>query len=445
LRGIERLALFAYGMAFRLLLPAVFLRYAWRGRREPGYRLALAERLGFLAPIAPGSVWVHAVSLGETRAASALVDALRERWPGMRLLLTHGTATGRAAGRALLRAGDAQAWLPLDTPGAVHRFFERARPAVGVVMETEVWPELMAAASIHEVPMVLANARLSEKSARQGERYAILMRPAAQAFEEVLAQSDDDAARLETAGARHVTVCGNLKFDLQPAPGLVERGRAWRVDLARPVVLAAITREGEEAMLLAAWRATLASAPAGSPLPLPLLLVVPRHPQRFDEVQALMTAAGLRVARRGTWGDEPPAEALRADAWLGDSLGEMALYYGASDIALLGGSFAPLGGHNLIEAAACGCPIVLGPSTFNFAQAAQQALEAGAAWREEDMAHALARAWSLLGSPALATAAHQAREFAGRHRGAAVRMALRILALARTPGPDPRVRASTAR
>jgi 3-deoxy-D-manno-octulosonic-acid transferase len=423
----ERLALAAYGTAFRLLLPAVFVRYWWRGRREPGYRQALGERLGLVAPQPPGAVWLHAVSLGETRAASALVAALRERLPGMRLLLTHGTATGREAGRALLREGDTQAWLPLDTPGAVRRFLARARPSVGVLMETEVWPQLLAGAHAAGVPMVLANARLSARSARRGERFPALMGPSARVFAEVLAQTEDDAARLRTAGARTVVVCGNLKFDVHPAPALVARGQRWRAELARPVVLAAITREGEEAMLLDAWASErrAASGPAAAAL----LLVVPRHPQRFDEVAGLLGALGLRVARRSAWGEAPDAAALAADAWLGDSLGEMPQYYGCADVALLGGSFAPLGGHNLIEAAACGCPLVMGPSTFNFAEAAEQAIAAGAAWRADDMARALRRALDLLGTPAQAEAGARALAFSAQHRGAADRMAARIAAI----------------
>jgi 3-deoxy-D-manno-octulosonic-acid transferase len=422
----ERLALAVYGAAFRLLLPVVFVRYWWRGRREPGYRQALGERLGLVPRQAPGAVWLHAVSLGETRAATALIEALRARLPGMRLLLTHGTATGREAGRSLLREGDTQAWLPLDTPGATRRFLARTRPRVGVLMETEVWPQLLAAARRAQVPMVLANARLSARSARRGARFPALMGPAARVFADVLAQTEDDAGRLRAAGAAHVAVCGNLKFDVHPSPALIERGRGWRAALARPVVLAAITREGEEAMLLREWAAAALPAAAGAR---PLLLVVPRHPQRFDEVEALLAAAGLRVARRSGWSEAPDAGALQADAWLGDSLGEMPQYYGCADVALLGGSFAPLGGHNLIEAAACGCPLVMGPSTFNFAEAAEQALAAGAAWRDADIGQALARALRLLGTPDQAEAGRRALAFAARHRGAAVRMADHIAAL----------------
>ena len=417
----QRLALAAYTFALRLLLPAILLRYWLRGRKEPGYRIAMRERLGLVPQVEPGAVWLHAVSLGETRAATALVEALRQRRPQMRLLLTHGTATGREAGKALLRAGDRQSWLPLDTPGAVRRFLLRTRPAVGVLMETEIWPNLLHGAARQGVPMVLANARLSERSARRGERFAALMRPAAAAVAEVLAQTQDDAGRLRAAGARSVVLAGNLKFDVRPAPALLERGRRWHAAIGRPVLLAAITREGEEALLMREW--------AGVPGPRPFLIVVPRHPQRFDAVEALLAAAGLRVARRSAWGDTPPDEALEADAWLGDSLGEMPQYYASADVALLGGSFMPLGGHNLIEAAACGCPIVTGPSTFNFAEAARQATLAGAAWQEPDMAHALRRALEIIGGDERELASARALAFASTHKGAADRMADRIVQL----------------
>ena len=417
----QRLALAAYTFALRLLLPAILLRYWLRGRKEPGYRFAMRERLGFGPQIAPGSIWLHAVSLGETRAASALVDALRLRQPEMRLLLTHGTATGREAGQALMRNGDRQSWLPLDTPGAVRRFLLRTRPAVGVLMETEVWPNLLHGAEARGVPMVLANARLSAKSARQGERFAALMRPAAEAVADVLAQTEDDAGRLRAAGARRVAVSGNLKFDVRPSPALLSRGKRWHAALARPVLLAAITREGEEAELMREWGGIRGGKP--------FLIVVPRHPQRFDEVEALLVAGGLRVARRSSWGETPPDAALKVDAWLGDSLGEMPQYYGCADVALLGGSFAPLGGHNLIEAAACGCPLVMGPSTFNFAEAAKQAALAGAAWQEPDMAHALQRALALMGGTEQAVASAHALAFASTHKGAADRMADRVVRL----------------
>ncbi|MEP7281410.1 MAG: 3-deoxy-D-manno-octulosonic acid transferase, partial [Rubrivivax sp.] len=375
-----RLARAVYATALRLATPLYFVRLWWRGRHEPAYRQHWRERLALGGPTAaraaPGAMWLHAVSLGETRAAAALLAALREREPDLRLLLTHGTATGRDAGRALLRAGDVQCWLPYDTPGAARRFVARHRPAIGVLMETEVWPSLLHTAAQAGVPMVLANARLSERSAAAGRRWRALLGPAVRSLTLVLAQTADDAARLRAAGAAEVQVAGNLKYDMHPSSAQQAQGAEWRAALARPVVLAASTRDGEEAPLLEAWRAV--------PAPRPLLLLVPRHPQRFDAVAALVDAAGLRRRRRSEWRAAPPADAAETDVWLGDSMGEMALYYATADVALLGGSFAPLGGQNLIEAAACGCPVVMGPHTFNFAQAAEGSLAAGAAWRAGD-------------------------------------------------------------
>jgi len=410
------LARSAYTLLLRLATPAYLARLWWRGRAEPDYRRWWAERLGAGAgaPVA-GRLWIHAVSLGETRAAEPLIQALRAQRPGLRLLLTHGTATGREAGRALLHEGDAQAWLPYDTPGAVRRFLRHHRPAAGVILETEIWPNLLHEAQLLRLPMTLANARLSERSAAKGRRLAALMRPAVAAFTQVLAQTEADAQRLRAAGATGVLVTGNLKFDMTPSPALLARGRAWRQ--AAPVVLAAVTREGEEAALLQAWRQLAA--------PRPQLLLVPRHPQRFDEVAALVQQAGFTLLRRSAWGDGAPAP---ADVWLGDTLGEMPAYYAAADVALLGGSFAPLGGQNLIEAAACGCPLLMGPHTFNFAQAAELALAAGAAQRLPDVPAAVARAVQIAQAGGAPEMAAQALAFAAEHRGAAERMAAQILA-----------------
>ncbi|MBL8324836.1 MAG: 3-deoxy-D-manno-octulosonic acid transferase [Rubrivivax sp.] len=434
-------ARWAYSTLLRLLAPLYVLRLLWRSRHEPPYRQRLAERFGFAAaPAAPGRIWLHAVSLGETRAAAPLIDEMRRQRPALALLLTHGTATGLEAGAALLREGDAQAWLPYDTPGAVRRFLRRHRPVAGVVMETEIWPNLLHEAARAGVPMVLANARLSERSARKGRRLAALMRPAAGCLMLALAQTEADAARLRDAGVRDVRVLGNLKFDLTPAEALLHAGRRWRQALGRPVVLLAVSREGEEAALLTAWRRVLPVTGVASVVATghdrPLLLIVPRHPQRFDEVAALVRSQGLTIARRSAFGSAtdvpPPAEAGSVDVWLGDSMREMPLYYALADVALLGGSFAPLGGQNLIEAAACGCPLLMGPHTFNFEQAAEGALAAGAAERAADLDAALAKALQWLADrPALAVRAESAQAFAASHRGAAVRMAEAVLAQVR--------------
>ena len=414
------IARFGYSTLLRAATPLYALRVLWRGRREPLYASAFGERFGFYrAPAAPGALWIHAVSLGETRAASALLDALRAAVPNLRIVLTHGTATGRAAGQPLLREGDMQAWLPFDTPGGVRRFLRHFRPRAGLLMETEIWPNVLAAARASALPVLLVNARLSARSRRRGARVDALLRPAFESLAGALAQSDADAMRLREAGVAEVGVVGNLKFDIAADPALQARGRRWKEPVHRPVVLAAITREGEEALLLAAWRA-LAS-------PRPLLVVVPRHPQRFEAVAELVVAAGFVLARRSQWPDGPPDEAAAADVWLGDSMMEMAAYYALADVALLGGSFLPFGGQNLIEAAACGCPVVMGPHTFNFADAAALSLAAGASLRVETINDAIAAALALLAGDERARRAAAALSFAASHQGAAARSAAHIV------------------
>jgi 3-deoxy-D-manno-octulosonic-acid transferase len=456
-----------YAVVLTLATPLYLWRVWSRGQQEPLYRAVWWQRLGWYDAAyrqqwqarkqgADGQVvgdgpvvWVHAVSLGEARAAAPLVQALRQHIPGMRLLLTHGTATGRDAGQALLQAdqGDMQTWLPYDTPGATRRFLRQHRPAVGVLMETEVWPVLQREARVAGVSMVLANARLSDKSLRQGQRLAWLMRPAVQRMAMVLAQTPEDAQRVlrmkhadATVADDKVAVCGNVKFDMTPPPELMARGAQWgQASQPRPIVLAASTREGEEAPLLLAWaahwqQASQAAATQGLPLPAkPRLLIVPRHPQRFDEVAALIQEApGLAYTRRSQWpADGPDAQALAADIWLGDSMGEMPAYYAAARVALLGGSFAPLGGQNLIEAAACGCPVVMGPSTFNFAQAAELSEAAGSAWRVTDWPAGVRQAWDMACSDVAQQQVWRdtCLAFAGKHRGAADKMAVVIARL----------------
>jgi len=432
----------AYSLLLRLGTPAYLWRVWSRGQEEPGYRALWPQRLGlygrayrqaWLQGQKRPVLWLHAVSLGEARAATPLIKALRAQQPGMRLLLTHTTATGREAGRALLQEGDVQTWLPYDTPGALRRFLRWHRPDVGVLMETEVWPNVQYQAMLAGVPMVLANARLSDKSLRQGLRLAALMQPAAQSLRLTLAQTQDDAQRLQRMGAPDVQVSGNVKFDMTPPEHLLALGQQWRQASARPLVVAASTREGEEPGLLSAWQGIAHGAAQNTSIEqAPRLFIVPRHPQRFDEVAALVQQAGLTLSRRSQWPDGlPDTQALAADVWLGDSMGEMPAYYAAAQVALLGGSFAPLGGQNLIEAAACACPVVMGPSTFNFAEAAQLSEQAGAAFRVADWAAGVAQALCLCLSPAQVQASQRALAFAAAHRGAASRMAQAIWALVR--------------
>lgn len=425
-----------YSLVMHGAQPLLRRKLQRRGAAEPGYLEAVDERFGrYARPAQPGALWIHAVSLGETRAAAILVQALRERDPALRLLLTHGTATGRAEGARLLRDGDVQAWLPWDTPQAVQRFLAQFRPCAGVLMETEVWPNLAHACADAGVPLVLANARLSDKSLRQATRLQRLSRPAYASLAAAWAQTDADAQRLAQAGASVAGVFGNLKFDARPDEPQLARGRRWRERVGAPVVMFASSREGEEAeffRLLGSWRdlerAGWARRSSDKAMGALRWLVVPRHPQRFDEVAALARDAGLGVSRRSAWNDaDGPAE---ADVWIGDSLGEMAQYYGLADVALLGGSFLPLGGQNLIEAAACGCPVVMGPHTFNFAEAAERAEAAGAALRVQTLEDGVRQAALLAGdAPRRAQVADHASRFAQAHRGAAARTADAVLAL----------------
>jgi 3-deoxy-D-manno-octulosonic-acid transferase len=383
---------------------------------EPGYLAHVDERFGrYEGSVQPGALWIHAVSLGETRAAAIVLAKLRELQPGIRVLLTHGTATGRAEGEKLVRPGDMQAWLPWDTPKAVRGFLNHFRPSAGVLMETEMWPNIVAECRARDVPLVLANARLSPKSLKQTLRQARLARSAYGALTAVWAQTQGDAQRLARAGATVKHVFGNVKFDATPDAVQLQRGRGWRQALGRPVVMFASSREGEEGEFFRLVRATPVDVQ---------WLVVPRHPQRFDEVAQLAQQAGLPASRRSQWRDAPQP----APVWIGDSLGEMAMYYGLADVALLGGSFERLGGQNLIEAAACGCPVVMGPHTFNFAEAAQLAQESGAAMRVGDMAAGVRAAVALAcDRQKHAIAAEAAREFASTHQGAALKTAQALL------------------
>ena len=402
-----------YTLLWLLLLPLALLRLWWRGRREPGYRAHVGERFGRYGFAADRPViWLHAVSVGETRAAAPLVAAVQARFPEHRLLITHTTPTGRATGETLFGDRVLRAWLPYDVPFAVNAFLRGFRPQLGLIMETEVWPNLIASCRDRGVPLWLVNARLSEKSARRYARFPRLAREAFSQLSGVCAQTERDAARIGALGAGHVVVCGNVKFDVTPPAPMLELGRTLRERFgqARPVFLAASTREGEEIAVLEAIRAMA--------VPGLLAVIVPRHPQRFDEVAALIRQTGLTVARRS----EDRAVAAATRVVLGDSMGEMFAYYAACDVAFIGGSLMPLGGQNLIEACAVGTPVLVGPHTFNFLEATQQAVACGAALRVGDAASLAATAASLLGDPARRQAMAQAgRAFAAAHRGAVAR------------------------
>ena len=393
-----------YTALLGVALPLVLLRLWWRGRREPGYREHVAERLGnYDQDRHEKVIWVHAVSVGEARAAAPLVQGLQRALPDHTLLVTCTTAAGRATLKQVYGETVQASFVPYDYPGAVQRFLEYFRPRLGVIMETEVWPNLLAGCAENGVPVLLANGRMSEKSARGYARWDGLTRPAFGAFSAVCAQTAADAQRLSALGAKRVQVTGNLKFDVAPNPDQLAAGRAWRQQLGRPVLLLASTREGEEPLLLDELRQLDDRF---------LTLVVPRHPQRFDEV------AQLAQSRRTL----TPLPAATDRVHLGDTMGEMAFYFAAADVAVIGGSFMPLGGQNLIEALAAGTPVVCGPSMFNFAEATRLAVAGGAAIQAPDARAALREALGLLRDDnRRRTMGEAGRVFCESHRGAAQR------------------------
>ncbi|HEM7897164.1 lipid IV(A) 3-deoxy-D-manno-octulosonic acid transferase [Burkholderia orbicola] len=418
-----------YRALWWLVAPAAVIRLYVRSRKERGYREHIGERFGHVAGRSRDDraplIWVHAVSVGETRAAQPLIDALMRARPDARILLTHMTPSGRATGEQIFGDRVLRCYLPYDMPGAVRRFLRVWRPTLGLVMETEVWPTLIDECRRADVPIVLTNARMSARSFRRAAKFGAATRDVFGGFSRVLAQSPADAERLTSLGARNVTVLGNLKFDMTTPPELAARGHAWRDAIgARPVWVAASTRENEEALVLQAF--------AEMRTPGALLVLVPRHPQRFAEVEALVARSGLKCVRRSVWAADaaalaagrPAAEPLADDVTvlLGDSMGELGAYYAAADIAFIGGSLLPLGGQNLIEACAVGVPVLIGPHVFNFTQATADAVAAGAAMQVEDpldLAHVLDALFADKARRIAMGAAGAA--FAARHRGATAR------------------------
>ena len=407
-----------YTTLWWLALPLLPLRLWWRGRREPGYRAHVSERFGrYATPFCStgaGALWIHAVSLGETRAAAPLIERLLREMPEQTIVLTHMTATGREAGRALFGDRVMQAWLPYDLPFAVRRFFAHFAPRAGLLVETELWPNVASEAALRGVPLLLVNARLSERSARGYRRVDALARPMFAALAGVAAQSAADAARLSAAGARDVATIGNLKFDVEVTAADRERAATLRTLFGRerPVLALASTREGEEPLLLDAL--ARARLPAAT-----LLLIVPRHPQRFDAVAALLTERGIAFTRRS----EKRSVPADVRVVLGDSLGEMLAYYATADVAFVAGSLLPLGGQNLIEPIAAGTPTLIGPHTFNFAQAAEAAVAAGAARRVRDADEVFTAAGELLDDAAGRERMRASGEtFLAAHRGAVDRL-----------------------
>lgn len=399
-----------YSLVFLLLLPLILLRLYWKSRQLPAYRQHIAERLGFYPPVTGRFIWLHAVSVGETRAAAPLVRQLQQRYPGFRLLLTQMTPTGRETAEQLFGDSVKCVYLPYDLPWIVRRFLRHFRPAFGVLMETEIWPNLIHQCRLQNVPIYLVNARLSERSARGYGKLRKLVQPAFAGLTLVAAQTKDDARRLAQLGVERMEICGNIKFDVAPPADLPQQTTKLTTLMGaqRQIMLWASTRDGEEALLLDAflqqqWSSNL------------LLLIVPRHPQRFDEVENLLLQRGLTVQRRS----RGQTLAASTQVCLGDSMGEMFAYFSIADVAIIGGSILPLGGQNLIEACAVGTPVLFGPHMFNFAEASMLALQSGAALQSQSPTELLAQAKLLLEDlPRRQQMADAGMAFSQFHRGA---------------------------
>ncbi|MBI5923092.1 MAG: lipid IV(A) 3-deoxy-D-manno-octulosonic acid transferase [Betaproteobacteria bacterium] len=405
-----------YSLLVILALPAIVLRLLWRARRQPEYRKHWGERFGcYVRSPAQAEhrrfIWIHAVSVGETSAAQALISLLLQRHPDHRILLTHMTPTGRETGVKLFGDSVDRVYLPYDYPRAVSHFLNHFRPCLGLIMETELWPNLIHLCRSRSIPLLLINARMSERSARRYAGLPNFTRSMLQDLTAIAARSEEDAQRLKRLGAGDVKVFGNLKFDITPPAAQMALGESFRQFFGkRPVMLAASTRAGEEDALLEAWAARCGNNA--------LLVIVPRHPQRFAEVASLVAARGLRLQKRS----EATPVAPETQVWLGDSMGEMYGYYASSDVAFIGGSLFDYGSQNLIEGCAVGVPVLIGPSTYNFPDAAREALACGAAKSIADAMGLVAEALRLLADPAERERMGAAgKAFASLHRGASER------------------------
>jgi 3-deoxy-D-manno-octulosonic-acid transferase len=421
-----------YTLLLRFLLPLALLRLYWRSLKSPAYRRRVGERLA-LGHAAPATqVWIHAVSVGEVQAAEPLIRRLIEREPPLSVLVTTTTPTGAERLRECFADNPAHCYTPYDLPGILDRFLDRTHPKLLIVMETEIWPNTLAACAARGIPVILANARLSERSAHGYGRFAQLTRETLQGFDLIAAQAEPDARRFIALGAdpERVRVTGNIKFDLRQPASLLDRAEAMRRfwGSRRPVWIAASTHEGEEELLLAAHRQVRAILPDA------LLVLVPRHPERFDRVAELATRRGFTLARRSR------REPCHADiaVFFGDTMGELPAFIAAADTAYIGGSLVPTGGHNLLEAAAVGVPVAVGPHHFNFAVITELLCSEGGAVVVDDTAE-LARvmiAW-LSDATERARIGENGRRVVEANRGALDRLMVLVEArLGRTSGAE---------
>jgi 3-deoxy-D-manno-octulosonic-acid transferase len=378
-----------------LAVPFLLLHLLWRGLSVPGYRQRMGERFGFSMPrLARRSIWVHAVSVGEVQAAAPLVRALLKRHPDVPLVITTMTPTGSERVRALFGNAVIHSYVPYDLAGAVRRFFDWARPMLAIIMETELWPNLYHECGQRQVPLVLASARVSLRSVGRYRRLIPLFRDTLSHGIVIAAQTPADADRFRSLGANpaRTWVTGNIKFDFELPPEVASRGRELRLQQARdrPVWVAASTHDGEEQAVLDAHARILERHPAA------LLILVPRHPERFPQVAALLDSRGIDYVTRSS--RAPATVATRVV--LGDTMGELTTFYAAADVAFVGGSLVPIGGHNLLEPMALGVPAVTGPHNENAADIAELLVDCGAALVVPDWAGLAAEVSWLLGDEA---------------------------------------------
>ena len=348
-----------YSLCYRLLLPFALAYLWWSTRRNGASSEGWQQRLGWVPALSEPVIWVHAVSVGETIAAAPLVKALLARRPDVPILVTAMTATGAAQARTLFGDQVHYAYAPFDTPGSVRRFLRRVRPRALVIMETEIWPNMITGVSGRQCPIFLINGRLSAKSARGYQRFGEWTRGLVRRIDWIAAQADEDAGRFREIGARGevISVTGSVKFDVNITDAVREQSQELREEFQdRPVWIAASTHEGEDEQLLEA-HARVREAFADA-----VLIIVPRHPQRFDSVANMISQRGFSLARRSA--GEPPAAG--APVYLGDTMGELMVMFGAADVAFVGGSLIERGGHNPLEPAAWGMPVITGPHVFNF-------------------------------------------------------------------------------
>lgn len=408
-----------YTLLFYAALPIILLRLYRRGSKAPAYRLRWQERLGrYSHPQVSPVTWLHAVSVGETEAAVPLIRLLQNRHPDRRILVTTTTPTGSARVRQLLGDSVDHVYLPYDLPLVIDRFFRHFRPGIAIFMEKEIWPNLLAACAARQVPALIVNARLSARSARAYLKIPGLVRPALACLSHIAAQTADDRSRFIAIGAApaQISVQGNTKFDLRIEPETLSAGRAIKAQLfaKRFVWLAGSTHQGEESLLLAQYRRLKPDIPSL------LMVLAPRHPERFQDVAELCRAAGLNVVPRST-GNPPGSD---CDIYLADSMGELKMLYAAADLAFVGGSLVPVGGHNVLEPAAAGVPVLFGPHMCNFQEIAESMLATAAARQCPDAAQLADTVRQLYDQPACGLEmAANARRFLAGNDGATLRLA----------------------